>query len=243
MASTRLVVMSISKMVPAPEPETLSTAIPACVRSSARRASSTFSSTNSRSQSGEIFIELLAASYWLLADPGIGVCTFLQTRCSLVSLYQTRLAASSQSRAALSRKLLEEAHVTLIEKLNVIDSVFENRDSFHAHAPGEAVVLFRVVADEAIDVRIHHPRSENLDPPARLAHAAPSAIETSAAAALEAGNLHVSARFGEREERWIKTSSHAGTEHRFGELIECALQIAKRNVAIDCQSLYLMKDR
>src|SRR5258707_7554107 len=56
MASGRLVVMSISKTVAAPEPSSFSTAMPARVRSSARRASSALISTKSRSHWGESFI-------------------------------------------------------------------------------------------------------------------------------------------------------------------------------------------
>src|SRR5258706_8113776 len=56
MASGRLVVMSISKTVAAPSPSSFSTAMPARVRSSARRALSALISTKSRNHWGESFI-------------------------------------------------------------------------------------------------------------------------------------------------------------------------------------------
>ncbi len=38
----------------------------------------------------------------------------------------------------LLSKLLQEPHIALKEKLNIIHAILQNRDPFHAHAEGES---------------------------------------------------------------------------------------------------------
>src|SRR5216684_2152792 len=100
--------------------------------------------------------------------------------------------------ASCLRKLSQEPHIALIEQLNIVDPVLQHRDPLHAHAKGEAADLLCIVAvalDEFKDVRIDHAAAQQLDPSAHLAQTA------SLAAAFEARNRHIRARFCEREER------------------------------------------
>src|SRR6185437_16771207 len=114
MASTRLVVMSISKMVASPSPTMLSTAMPTCVRSWARRKLSTSRSTNSRSQLGEMFI---AAIGYRLSATG----------------YRLAAAFLSRKPEAGGRKLLcellQKSYVAFEKMLDVVDSVLQHGDA------------------------------------------------------------------------------------------------------------------
>src|SRR5436309_11733515 len=55
-------------------------------------------------------------------------------------------------------------------------SVLEHRDAVDAHAEGPAGDLFRVVADVAQHLRVHHARAEDLEPAALLAEPAAGAV-------------------------------------------------------------------
>src|SRR5262245_13946673 len=107
---------------------------------------------------------------------------------------------------ALLHELSKETDVPLKEQLYIINSVFQHCDTFHTHAEGEAGSLARVVAvalHELENVGIDHAAPQQLDPATHLAKPA------SLAAAFEAGHLHVSAGFGEGEERRVKPCLHA----------------------------------
>src|SRR5206468_3757540 len=102
----RFVPISISKTVSSPEPLIASTAMPAAVRSSASRRSSTRSSTKSRIHCGESFIsgfQLSAISFQLFSCP--------------------RIPLGSLRAESFSPKLLQKPDITLEEQLNVIHAV------------------------------------------------------------------------------------------------------------------------
>jgi len=80
----------------------------------------------------------------------------LHLSCQLPAASYQRLEAGSWRLAACLCKLLQKPNIALIKELNVFDSVFQNRNSFHTHSEGEAAVLFRIVADESVHVGIDH---------------------------------------------------------------------------------------
>src|SRR5437588_2378155 len=108
-----------------------------------------------------------------------------------------------------SRELLQKSHVALKEQLDVVNPVFQHGDALHAHTEGEAAYvrgIIAVVLHELENVRVNHAAAQDFDPSAHLAQAA------TAAATLEATNLHVGAGLGEGKERRIEARLHAGAE-------------------------------
>src|ERR1039458_4243109 len=59
-------------------------------------------------------------------------------------------------------KLLQEPHIALKEKLNIIHAVLQNRNPLHAHAEGESRNLRRIVVDESVHIRIDHAAAQQL---------------------------------------------------------------------------------
>src|SRR5579859_4706963 len=101
-------------------------------------------------------------------------------------------------REQFSCELLQEAHVTLVEQLDVVNFIHTHGNALHAHAVGESADLGRVVAValyEFKDVRINHAAAEQPDPSALL----PDAVTF--AHAIEATDGNLGAGFGEGKER------------------------------------------
>src|SRR5579859_1179064 len=141
-------------------------------------------------------------------------------------------------REQFSCELLQEAHVTLVEQLDVVNFIHTHGNALHAHAEGEAADLGRVVAValyEFEDVRVNHAAAEQLDPSALLADAA------AFAPALEATDGNIGAGFGEGKERREKARLHAGAEERLHGMVERALEVAEGDVAVYRQALDLME--
>src|SRR5712691_9525078 len=65
------------------------------------------------------------------------------------------------------RKLSEKPQVVLEEKPDVVDAVLEHGDTLDPHAERPPRDLFRIVADVAQHLRMHHSGAEDLEP-ARL---------------------------------------------------------------------------
>src|SRR5947209_13621046 len=94
------------------------------------------------------------------------------------------------------RELPEEARVAVIELLDVVDAPLEHRDTFYAHAEGEAAYFRRIVAvvfHKIEYVRVDHAAAEQFDPAALFTGA------TALCAAEDARDRHFRARFRERE--------------------------------------------
>src|SRR5215472_4003445 len=208
---------SIASIWPTTTPESPSAtgvteapSIPALMRRSAISRGGRSVSTNSRSQRYEIFIAPRARSS--------GGC----------------------ERRASSRhgpELLEKAQVVLVEQPDVVDLVLQNGDALDAHAEGPARHLFRIVADVAQHVGMHHAGAEDLEPAALLAEATP------VAAALEARHVGLRGRLGEREEGRPEAQARAGPEHLTREQLERRLEVGHGHPAIDRQPLDLVEHR
>src|SRR6266404_601469 len=109
-------------------------------------------------------------------------------------------------------KLLQKPYITLKEQLNIIHTVLQNRNPFHAHAEGKSRNLCRIVIHKAVHIRIDHAAAQQLNPSAGLAVPARTTVAYSLAVTENATDLDVGARLGKREERRIETRLHARSE-------------------------------
>src|SRR6201999_2177098 len=106
-------------------------------------------------------------------------------------------------------------------------------DPLDPHPPREALMALGViarVAHVAVEVRIHHPGAEDLDPARALAQRAARAVLEEALAAVEAGDVDLDARLGEREEVRPQADVALVAEDRAGEAEQRALEVAERHV-------------
>ena len=137
-------------------------------------------------------------------------------------------------------KLFQESHITLKKQLNIIDPIFQHRDSLHTHAKSEAADFIRIVAvalHKLEHCRIDHAATQKLDPSAVLAQSA------ALAATFKTRYRNVGARFREGKERRKEARLYIRTEERFHGVIQSAFEITKSNIGIHGQAFDLMKDR
>ena len=124
--------------------------------------------------------------------------------------------------------------------------MLEHRDPLDAHPEREALVALGVVATLAHvleHVRVDLPGAEDLDPALALAQRAARAVGHEAVAAVEAGDVDLDARLGEREE--VRAQAHPAllAEDRAGEGEQRALEVAERDVLVDRQPFDLVELR
>src|ERR1044072_8723348 len=105
------------------------------------------------------------------------------------------------------RKLFQEPEVVLVEQPDVLDLVAQDGHPLDAHAPREAGVLLRVVADRFEHCRVHHASAENLDPAGLLAHRAAGAV------ARPAADVDLGARLRVGKEARAEAQPRPGAEH------------------------------
>src|SRR5690242_18544874 len=106
----------------------------------------------------------------------------------------------------VSRELLQETHVALKEKLDVVDAVLHERNTVGAHAESEAADFLGIVtvfAHALEDIGIDHAAAQQFDPPAMFTGA------TTFRAANDTAHQHLGAGLGEGEERGAETGLHA----------------------------------
>src|SRR3954468_20235026 len=159
---------------------------------------------------------------------------------------QYRLSHSRGARMALS-ELLDEPKVVVVQGAHVGQAVLELGDALDAHPPREALDLLRVVAvvvDVGVDVGIDLARAEDLDPALALAQAAARTIgHVALAVAVEARDVDLDARLGEREEVRAQADVAALAEDRVGEAQQGALEVGERDVLVDGEALDLVELR
>src|SRR3954471_14906045 len=159
---------------------------------------------------------------------------------------QYRLSHSRGARMALS-ELLDEPKVVVVQGAHVGQAVLELGDALDAHPPREALDLLRVVAvvvDVGVDVGIDLARAEDLDPALALAQAAARTIgHVALAVAVEARDVDLDARLGEREEVRAQADVAALAEDRVGEAQQRALEVGERDVLVDGEALDLVELR
>src|SRR5207247_3976249 len=138
----------------------------------------------------------------------------------------------SAMRTEPSCELLQEANVVLEEDAEVRDAVLQHRDALDAHPEGEplhAIGVVAVLLDEPEHVGVDHAGAEDLDPAGALAERIAGAVgQRAGAAAPEAGDVNLDARFGEREEVGFEASLALGSEGRSRELLHGAREIGER---------------
>ena len=86
-------------------------------------------------------------------------------------------------------------------------------------------------------MRMYHTAAENLDPAAALAEPAACAV------ALEAGDIHVRAGFGEREMMRAELGFRIRPEQLAGKFSQSSLKVREGDILINNQSLYLVERR
>src|SRR5215210_6197966 len=140
-----------------------------------------------------------------------------------------------------SAELLEEAEVVVVEGAHVGEAVLELGDALDAHAPREALDLLGVVAvvvDVGVDVRVDLAGAEDLDPALALAQPAARAVpHVAPSVAVEARDVDLDARLGEREEVRAQADVAALAEDRVGEAEQRALEVGERDVRVDREAL------
>src|SRR5262249_37975415 len=99
----------------------------------------------------------------------------------------------------------------LKKQLQIIQSVLQHRNAVHAHAKceaGDSLWIVAVVFDELEHIRVDHAAAENFDPSGLFARTTRIGATLAASAADEAGDEHLRARLGEREERRPEAGFH-----------------------------------
>src|SRR5262249_58735828 len=103
------------------------------------------------------------------------------------------------------------AQVVVVEHPEIVQLVTQQRHPIDPHAEREAAHALGIVATCAQDVGMDHSRAEDLEPAAALAY--PAGGIRGAGGALDAGDVDLGARLGEREEAGPEADPAVTTEH------------------------------
>src|SRR5690606_32832295 len=147
---------------PAPSAVTSSTSRPMAVNTALSSSRDAVVGTWLRSQLSENFMSLP----WGKASLPL---RFLLRRPSAVRPGPTNVLEQEQPSAARlhgasSVDLLEEAHVVVEERPQVIHAITQHRKALHAQPECKAGVAFRIDADVAQHVRVDHAAAEHFQP-------------------------------------------------------------------------------
>ena len=124
--------------------------------------------------------------------------------------------------------------------------MLEHRDPLDPHPEGEALDalgVVAVVAHELEHVRVDHPGAEDLDPGRALAQRAALSRRQDPAVAVEARDVDLDARLGEREEVRAQPDLALGAEDRARERQQRALEVGERDALVDREPLDLVELR
>src|SRR5260370_5818817 len=110
-------------------------------------------------------------------------------------------------------KLLQETHVVLEERAQVVDAVAEHGEAVDAHAEGVTGELLRVVAHAGEHVGVHHAGAQHFQPAGVLADLA------AAPAAERMRDVHLGGRVGEGEVARAQARLDLGAEAGRGERV------------------------
>src|SRR6266404_5213508 len=104
-------------------------------------------------------------------------------------IYYCGLSALRFARSrSFNSKLFQEAHVVLKEQLEIVDVVLQHRVTLDTASESEAGILLRIIVDEPVQVRMHHPGAHHFNPSCSFANTA------AGAAAEHAGNIDLRSR-------------------------------------------------
>src|SRR5687768_7011843 len=134
-------------------------------------------------------------------------------------------------------KLLQEAEVVLVEQSDVVDAVFQNRDTLDPHAERESRITIGIVSDRFEHRRVHHTAAADFEPSRALADRAAAAM------AKHAADEDLGARFGIREEARANLHLCVRFEQLARERGQRALQIGHGDAVAYDESLDLLEHR
>ncbi len=132
---------------------------------------------------------------------------------------------------------MEEALIAGHEHAQIRQVVTQGCDALNADAEGKAAVLLGINPHVPEDVRVDHPAAQDFEPACSLAEAA------ALAAADTAANIDFTARLSEWEEVRAVARRPISTKYLPRKIVECALQVAKRDPLIYDKTFYLRKLR
>lgn len=132
-------------------------------------------------------------------------------------------------------ELGKESPVVFREQSQIVDSVEQVGNTFHADSEGEAAVYVRVNAAVFQDRRIYHAAAQDFHPPGVFAKS------TSFPCADGACDIHFGRRLGEREIGGTEPDFSVVPEHFPGKIQQCVMQVGKGDILIYVQSFYLME--
>src|SRR5262249_4159305 len=129
----------------------------------------------------------------------------------------------------------QEAEVVTEEVANVVNAVFQDRNTFGPHTKGKAAEHFRVIAPITEHLGMDHTGTQNLQPASLLAHG------TTLATADDAVHIDLNARLGKGEMAAAKAHLAGLTKHTTCEGDQDTFQVSHGNVRPHSQTLDLVE--
>ena len=179
-------------------------------------------------------------------DLGAGHRQALGERVGVEVAARSTRAAIRAGRAS-AHELLQEADVVVVEQPQVGDAVLEHRDPLDPHPEREPLHALGVVAVLARRARTRSGRpsrrrgSRSSAVPLHSGQRCPSAVTP--AGAVEAGDVDLDARLGEREEVRPQADLALVAEDRARERQQRPLEVGQRDVVVDREPLDLVELR
>ena len=130
----------------------------------------------------------------------------------------------------LNTERLREAHVALNHVAHIRQAIAELQRALNAHTEGEALVLIRINANRAQNVRVDHAAATPLDP-------------AGTTLLVREPHVHLSGRFREREVVGANTRLRLRAEQHLGQVIQRAAQVRHGQALVHCKALHLVEDR
>ena len=130
-------------------------------------------------------------------------------------------AIFSNTQYRILLKLPQEPHIVLEIHPDIIDGILEHRDPLDAHPEGETRISLRVIPLHLEDPRVHHTRTEDLDPSGTFAYPA-SNTRTE-----DAPDIHLCTRFGKRKVTRPEPDRSGSRKHPVAKNLEHTLEIAE----------------
>src|SRR5690606_31605107 len=140
-------------------------------------------------------------------------------------------ASGAMHSSIASAELGQESHVAAVEQPDVGDAVAHHRDALRSHSAGPSAPALRIEPTIAEHRLVHHSATEDLHPAGSLAGA------TTAAAAEQAADIHLSRRLGEREERRPEAHPGALAQELPCEVRERGLEVDEADPLVDSETL------
>src|SRR5208337_2131236 len=125
--------------------------------------------------------------------------------------------------------------IALEKELNVIDVILQHGEAVDPQSKCPTRVLFGIDAAIAQHQGMNHAATHHFNPAAFFAHPA------TFAAAKDATDRYLAARFGKGEEAGLEARANLFPKEFLGKEVERPLQVGKRDIARDGQAFDLME--